>query len=202
MPAFFTYFTSAYGLLMIAALGYSLLSGRNIDLGTVGLYIFPLVAVYYAVYRGISAPNLFPSLRSNSERTRFSSAIAFGTLCAIGVSKMGPVASVGFLLAICVGALCSIAFGGQFCAFYAAVFGSTLFFIILLILEVQLHIRLTTIEYLEHLGISVIAPTMASQIATWCIAHCMRPDERAQTNHCHDSENIENSEQGVPPNDR
>jgi hypothetical protein len=180
MSALLTFFTSAYGALMLVALTYSVLSSRNIDLGTIGLDIFPLVSALYAIIRGVSAPNQLPSLRSHSERTKFSLTIAFGAMCAIGISKMGMVAGVGALLSICVGTFYSILVGGQFRAFYAAIFGSTLLVIILLILDVQLHARMSLLEYLAHFGIFVIVPTIVSQMVTWWIAPA--PGKQSQSN--------------------
>jgi hypothetical protein len=49
--SFWTYFTSAYGMLWLVLLGVGLLTQTHIDAGLFGLIGFPVIAVIYGIIR-------------------------------------------------------------------------------------------------------------------------------------------------------
>lgn len=49
--SFWTYFTSAYGMLWLALLGCSLIAQARLDAGVFGLIGFPIISVIYAWFR-------------------------------------------------------------------------------------------------------------------------------------------------------
>ena len=54
MASFFTYFTSAFGTCVLAALFVSLLAGERINLGAFGLIAIPALCLIYAFARKMS----------------------------------------------------------------------------------------------------------------------------------------------------
>ena len=172
MAKVLTSFTSAYGTLMIAALGYSLLSGKNIDLSSLGLVAIPIVSGFYTIVRCVSYPNVIPSLRNRAEQRRMGLALALGFGSAIFISKMGMAAGGAALLALVVCTLSLIGLGGAFRAFHAAAFGTITTVVLLFLLEVQLKIHPSLNELLRAFGYFIIAPTLLAQVVTWCFPTC------------------------------